>query len=116
MFARHGYLLLFLFRRGVGLSAVQGTNAITLLNAERAAHGQSARNDVQLRLLEGRELDDALAGLAVLRARPDVDRTRIVVVGHSFGGSLTVLMSEREPSLRAAVVFSAAGYSWDRSP
>lgn len=25
-------------------------------------------------------------------------------------------MTEREPALRAAVVFSGAGYSWDRSP
>ena len=27
-----------------------------------------------------------------------------------------MLMAEREPSLRAVVIFSAAGYSWDRSP
>src|SRR5271167_1130848 len=29
MFARHGYVFLFLFRRGVGLSADQGKNAVT---------------------------------------------------------------------------------------
>jgi carboxymethylenebutenolidase len=31
-------------------------------------------------------------------------------------GSLTLLQAEREPSLRAVVIFSGAGYSWDRSP
>ncbi len=68
-----------------------------------------------MKLLEGRELTDALAGLAFVRGLADVDPRRIAVVGHSFGGSLTVLMTEREPALRAAVVFSGAGYSWDRS-
>jgi dienelactone hydrolase len=58
---------------------------------------------------------DALAGLARLRKAPDVDPRRVALIGHSFGGSLTVLMAERDPSVRAAVIFSGAGYSWDRS-
>ena len=116
VFARHGYVFLFLFRRGVGLSTAQDTNAVDLMNAEQAAHGQDARNTLQLQLLEGRELSDALAGLAFLRRLPDVDPHDVGVVGHSFGGSLTVLMAERETDLRAIVEFSTAGYSWDRSP
>jgi dienelactone hydrolase len=116
VFARHGYVFLFLFRQGVGLSATQGASAIDLMNSEVAAHGQKARNTIQLQLLEGRELSDALAGLAFLRKLPDVDPHNVGVVGHSFGGSLTVLMAEREPDLRAVVIFSGAGYSWDRSP
>ncbi len=36
-------------------------------------------------------------------------------MAHSFGGSLTVLQAARERDLRAVVIFSAAGYSWDRS-
>jgi len=116
VFARHGYIILFLFREGVGLSADVGKNAIDLMNDEAAAHGQDARNDLQMKLLEGREMTDARAGLAFLRGLPDVDARRMAVVGHSFGGSLTVLMAEREPALRAAVLFSCSGYSWDRSP
>lgn len=116
VFARHGYVFLFLFRRGVGLSADQGTNAVDLMNRESATRGPEARNELQLRLLEGREMDDALAGLAYVRALPDVDSRNVGIVGHSFGGSLSLLMTEREPTLRAVVIFSAAGYSWDRSP
>jgi dienelactone hydrolase len=116
VFARHGYLFLFLFRQGVGLSADQGTNAVDLMTSEFAAHGQEARNKLQLQLLENREMSDALAGLAFLRAFQDVDPRNVAVVGHSFGGSLTLLMAEREPSLRAVVVFSCVGYSWDQSP
>jgi carboxymethylenebutenolidase len=116
MFARHGYVFLFLFRRGVGLSADQGKNAVDLMNIESAAHGREARNTLQLELLENREMSDALAGLAFLRALPQADAHDVAVIGHSFGGSLTLLMAEREPALRAVVIFSASGYSWDRSP
>jgi len=116
VFARHGYIFLFLFRQGVGLSADQGTGAVDLMNNEFAAHGQQARNALQLRLLEGRELSAAAAGLAFLRGLPDVNARRVAIVGHSFGGSLTILQAEKEPGVRAVVIFSAAGYSWDRSP
>jgi dienelactone hydrolase len=116
VFARHGYELLYLFRRGVGLSADRGTSAVDLLNAELAARGQAGRNSLQIRLLEGRELGDARAALAFLRARGEVDARKVAVVGHSFGGSLALLVAESEPDLRAAVVFSGSGYSWDRSP
>jgi carboxymethylenebutenolidase len=115
VFARHGYVFLFLFRRGVGLSTDQGTNAVDLMNAEFAAHGQEARNALQLQLLENRELSDAVAGLAFLRALPTVEPARVAIVGHSFGGSLSLLLAEREPNLRAVVIFSGVGYSWDRS-
>ena len=40
---------------------------------------------------------------------------RIAAAGHSFGGSLTLLLAEREPSLRAAIVFGAAAGSWKSS-
>jgi dienelactone hydrolase len=61
-------------------------------------------------------MSDALSGLAFLRALPEVTARDVAVIGHSFGGSLTLLMAAREPALRAVIIFSGAGYSWDRSP
>lgn len=116
VFARHGYVFLYLFRRGDGLSRGQGNASGDLMDSATVSGGQQARNTVQLHLLETDEMSDALTGLAFLRALPAVDPNRVAVVGHSFGGSLTVLMAERDSTLRAAVVFSATGYSWDRSP
>jgi len=116
VFARHGYVFLYLFRRGVGLSTDQGANAVDLMNSEAAAHGQEARNALQMKLLENREMTDALSALKFLRTLPYVDAKYVAVIGHSFGGSLTVLLAEREPNLRAVVIFSGAGYSFDRSP
>jgi dienelactone hydrolase len=112
---QHGYVLLYLFRRGVGPSAGQGASAVDLMNREAAARGPAARNTLQLELLQNREMGDAVAALALLRRVPGVDSRRVALIGHSFGGSLTLLMAEREPDVKAVVVFSAAGYSWDRS-
>jgi dienelactone hydrolase len=116
VFARHGFVFLFLFRRGAGLSASQGPNAADLLEMELPANGREARNHTQLRLLETDELTDALAGLAFLRALPKVDARHTAVAGHSFGGSLTLLVAERDSRLIAGLDFAGAAGSWDRSP
>jgi len=116
VFPRHGYVFLFLFARGAGLSAQEGANSFDVMSRALEERGQEARNQVQLRRLETDDLDDALAGLAFLRAVRGVDPRRVAVAGHSFGGSLTLLLAERDSTLRAAVVYGAAGGSWERSP
>jgi dienelactone hydrolase len=116
VFARHGYALLFLFRRGSGLSANQGISAADAMARTLAKNGQAAGNKTQMRLLEKDHLSDALAGLAWLRARSDVDPNRIAVAGHSFGGSITLLMAERDSRIRAALDFGGAANSWEASP
>jgi carboxymethylenebutenolidase len=114
-FARHGYAFLTLFRRGAGLSADQGTNSGALMAQALAQDGRDARNEVQLQLQEI-ELSDVVAGLAFLKGRSDVDSNRVAVAGHSFGGQLTLLLTERDTTVRAAVVFGAAAASWEASP
>jgi carboxymethylenebutenolidase len=66
--------------------------------------------------LEGEELNEAIAGLAFLRALSQVDPRRIAVSGHSFGGSLTLFLAARDTTLRAAVIFSGSARSWGPSP
>ena len=116
LFARHGYVLLFLYRRGCGLSAAQGSCSGDLMARESALHGEEGRNRIQLELLETVELEDALAGLAFLRGLPEVDLRRLGVVGHSFGGSLALLVAERDSAVGAVVDFAGAAGSWERSP
>ena len=116
LFAKHGYLFLGLFRRGVGLSQGQGQNSADLMAKALRENGQEGRNSSQLQQLQTDQLQDMLAGLDFLRKMNDVNKDRIAVAGHSFGGSLALLVAEHEPDLKAAIVFSAAGYSWDRSP
>jgi dienelactone hydrolase len=116
VFSRHGYVFLFLYRQGVGLSADQGAMGGDLMARAFAKDGQAGRNRVQLQLLENEELDEAVAGLSFLRTLPGVDVHRIGMAGHSFGGSLSLILAERDAALRAVVLFGAAAASWEPSP
>src|SRR5262245_56445020 len=116
VFARHGYVFLYLFRRGDGLSAGQGIASGDLLDKAFSTGGQDARNRMLMELLDGDEKADVLAGLTVLRTLPGVDPSRVAIAGFSFGGSLSLLVAEADPSLRTVVAFAAGGYSWERSP
>jgi dipeptidyl aminopeptidase/acylaminoacyl peptidase len=69
-----------------------------------------------VRLLETDDLSDALAGLAFLRALPEVDPRRVAVAGHSSGGSLVLLLTERDSTVRAAVDFAGAARNWAATP
>lgn len=115
VFARHGYVFFCLFRRGDGLSVGRGEFMWDALERERAAHGEEARDRLYTRLFTVDHLDDVRAGVASLRSMSKVDSSRIAIMGHSFGGSLALLMAETEPSLRAVVAFGTAAMSWSQS-
>jgi dienelactone hydrolase len=116
VFVAHGYAFLYLFRRGQGLSASQAPFIQEALQRKETAHGKDARQHLQFVLLTTEQLDDVMAALAFLKTVPGIDAKRIAVVGHSFGGQLTLLAAERDPSVRAAVTFGAAANSWMHSP
>jgi carboxymethylenebutenolidase len=115
VFARRGYVFLFPFRRGEGPSAHQGDFIGDLLEHEKNTKGIDAKNQLQVTLLRKDHLDDGLASLAFLKRLPNVDDHRIAVIGHSFGGQLTLLEAEHDHSVRAAVTFGAAAASWSGS-
>ena len=116
VFVKHGYVFLAIARRGEWLSADQGENIDNQVDQERETNGADAAKQLQLKLMETDHLNDVLAGLACLKQLAYVDGNRIAVVGHSFGGSLALLLSERQHSIRAAVNFAGAAASWDDSP
>jgi dienelactone hydrolase len=116
LFLKHGYAFVYLFRRGQGLSADQGPFMQDILQREEAAKGKEARQHLQFILATTDHLDDVMAALAFLKTMPAVDAKRIAIVGHSFGGQLTLLAAERDNTVRAAVTFAAAAGSWERSP
>ena len=116
VFARQGYVFLFLFRQGLGLSAGQGTANGDLMRRAFDAGGQEGRNRLQMELLNGEELNEVSAALGLLRRRPEVDVKRIAVAGHSFGGSLSLVLAAKDPDIRAGVIFGGAAGSWTNSP
>lgn len=116
VFAKHGYVFFYLYRRGAGLSEDQGGYSGDLMEREKALHGQAGRNRKQIELLETSELQDALAGVAYLRSLQVVDPGRVAVAGTSFGGSLALITAEHDSTLRAVVDFAGAANSWRSSP
>jgi dipeptidyl aminopeptidase/acylaminoacyl peptidase len=114
-FAKNGMIFFVPFRRGLGLSAGEGINSADLMDQALAREGAEGRNRVQIHELETTQMRDMLAGLEALINRPEVDTSRLGVVGHSFGGSLGLLFAEQVSYLKAVVIFSAGGYSWNLS-
>jgi carboxymethylenebutenolidase len=111
IFLKHGYAFFYLCRRGQGLSADQGPFMQDLLK-QAEAKGADARKQLLYQLITGSQLDDALAGLTFLKASPDVDSKRVAIVGHSFGGMLTLLSGDHDSTIRAEVAFAAGANSW----
>jgi dipeptidyl aminopeptidase/acylaminoacyl peptidase len=116
LFLQRGYAFFYPCRRGQGLSADQAPFMQDLLKREAAAKGKDARSRLQFVLMTTDHLEDVMAALSVLKNIPGIDAKRIALAGHSFGGKLTLLAAERDPSLRAAVTFADAAESWDQSP
>lgn len=52
-------------------------------------------------------VDDALAAVAALRARPGIDPDRVFVVGHSLGAMLAPRIGERDPRIAGLVLLAA---------
>jgi dipeptidyl aminopeptidase/acylaminoacyl peptidase len=116
LFVKHGYAFLYLFRRGQGFSSDQGAFMQDILQREETAKGKEARQHLQFVLATTDHLEDVMAGLMFLKTIPGIDPKRLAIMGHSFGGQLTLLAAERNPTIRAAVTVSAAAGSWGRSP
>ncbi|HEV2146703.1 MAG TPA: dienelactone hydrolase family protein [Longimicrobiaceae bacterium] len=112
LFAARGYVTFFPCRRGVGLSTGQGEAVTDQLQRE----GLTARDPAFARrsteLLTTTQLQDVRAAVAAIRACPDVDPKRVAVTGVSYGGILTMLAAEADPTLRAAVAFAPAAMNW----
>jgi uncharacterized protein len=53
--------------------------------------------------------NDIRAAIAFLRGRPDVDRSRIFLVGHSEGGLIAPMVAAEEPGLAGIVLMAGTG-------
>lgn len=115
IFLKHGYAFFYLCRRGQGLSADQAPFMQDLLQREEAAKGKEARQHLHYMLVTTDHLNDAVAGLLFLKTAPGIDPKRIAIVGHSFGGMITLLSGEADSTIRAEVTFGAGAGSWKLS-
>jgi dienelactone hydrolase len=114
IFVPAGYVVFAPMRRGHSDS--EGEYIVDAVEREAARRGGAAGQQLATRLLETSQLDDQLAGLAVVKRQPFVDATRLVVAGCSYGGIQALLGAERDAGYRAAVSISPAALSWAGNP
>ena len=98
-FVPAGYVVVAPVRRGHGAS--QGEYIQDRIRATFQREGPAAAEQLMVRLMEGEQLDDQLAGLAYAKTLAFVDTSRLVVAGCSYGGIETLLAAERGPRTRA---------------
>jgi dienelactone hydrolase len=104
-FTAQGFAFFVPHRRGQGLSPGPYISDIV------AQAPPAQQNQVVVDQLVAQQ-DDVAAGLTYLHGLPEIDQARVVVVGCSYGGIETVLASEGNLPVRAAVDFAGAAESW----
>ena len=53
-------------------------------------------------------VDDAVAALVVLMARPEVDRSHVFLLGHSLGGTLAPRIGQAKPDIAGLIILAGA--------
>lgn len=53
-------------------------------------------------------IDDAVAALALLRSQPEVDGTRVALIGHSLGGMISARIAAADGGLAGVVIMAGA--------
>jgi dipeptidyl aminopeptidase/acylaminoacyl peptidase len=92
----------------VALSRRLAAEGIASLRFDFRGSGESEGEFEEMTPLE--ELSDARAALRHLSAIRRIDRRRMAVVGFSLGGMIAAMTAAREPSLKAAVLWSPVAH------
>jgi len=101
-----GYAFFFPHRRGYGHST-----GLSIAEAIPATLGSDAYDQQIVNRLDY-ELEDVIAAVSAMRARPEIDSMRIAVSGSSRGGILSLLAAAEDKNLRAAINFCGGARQW----
>lgn len=81
-----------------------GRNGIAVLRFDDRGTGASTGNHAAATSADF--ADDVRAALAYLRTRPEIDATRLALLGHSEGGLIAPMVAASDPSLRGIVLMA----------
>jgi dienelactone hydrolase len=111
---QHGFVFFAPHRRGHGQSpGPYIVDRIAAIQADVKDRAERERRFVALQEEASRDVD---AALAALHRIPEVDGSRIVMSGCSFGGIQTLLAAEKGQGVRAFVAFAPGAMSWRPVP
>lgn len=91
-----------------------GRRGVAVLRFDDRGVGESGGADSRAKSTSADFADDVLSVVAYLRTRPDVDASRIVLLGHSEGGLIGPIAAVKDPSIRALVMMAGPAYDGRR--
>jgi dienelactone hydrolase len=91
-----------------------GRRGIAVLRFDDRGVGESGGAATRASATSADFADDVHAVIAWLRARPDIDGTRVALAGHSEGGVIAPLVAARDPRVRAVALLAGPGYDGRR--
>lgn len=107
-----GFAFFIPHRRGQGQSSDAGPYIMDRQPSRVRVMLNGAESGKAVIALHEEAARDVDAALAWLKLRPDIDKSRIVMSGVSFGGIQTLLAAERDVGVRAFVAFAPGAMSW----
>ncbi len=90
------------------LAAGLAARGIATLRYDKRTFDYPASVDARTFTAQDEYVPDALAAVAVLRARPEIDPARVFVLGHSQGGTFAPLVAHADPRVAGVVLMAAA--------
>ena len=110
-YTSHGFVLFTPIRHGHG--GLPGDYIVDLNDKIMAEHSDNQLLAWKLMVpLHEVYNADVAAALDWLKARPYVDKNKIIITGVSYGGIQTLLSAERIPGVRGFVSFAPGAMSW----
>ncbi len=88
-----------------------GRRGIAVLRFDDRGVGESGGRESAVRATSADFADDVRSIITWLRARPDIDGTRIVLAGHSEGGMIAPMVAASDPQLKAIVLMAGPAYT-----
>ncbi len=82
------------------------SRGIVTLRYVKRTQAAAQRLDPQTLTLEQETIDDAVAAVRLLQARPEVDPRRVFVAGHSLGGMAAPLIAAKAPQVAGVIVLA----------
>src|SRR5207245_1275343 len=83
-------------------------HGIATLRYDKRTHDYPSSIDPRTYTAVAEYVPDALAAIRLLRARQEIDPSRIFALGHSQGGTFAPLIAQRDPGLAGVILLAAS--------
>jgi dienelactone hydrolase len=91
-----------------------GRRGIAVLRYDDRGCGRIGRRESAMKATSADLADDARSIITWLRARPDIDGTRIALAGHSEGGMIAPMIAASDPKVKGIALLAGPAYTGSR--